>query len=226
MPGPLTHRIKVRIFGCVGYYLIQGICRSNRFSVSGLESIRESVQQGHNIFALWHSRLFYLVYFYCRHVRTPQASILISLSRDGDYGQALVSRFKQDAVRGSSSRGGAKAAWALASRLAAGKNLALTPDGPRGPAFQVQNGIVRLAQVTGSTIVPVSYDASRKWTLKSWDRFILPKPFGRIHMAIGEPIRVPSHASAEEVKLYCQKLQDALTELDARCAEKVKDPKA
>ncbi len=226
MPGPLTHRIKVGIFGCVGYYVIQGICRSNRLTISGLEDVRESVQQGHNIFAFWHSRLFYLVYFYCRHVRTPQASILISLSRDGDYGQALVGRFKQDAVRGSSSRGGAKAAWALASRLAAGNNLALTPDGPRGPAFQVQEGVVRLAQVTHSPIIPVSYDASRKWTLKSWDRFILPKPFGRIHLAIGEPIRVPSHASPQEVKACCQKLQDALTGLDALSAQKVKDPNA
>ena len=226
MPGPLTHRIKVRIFGCVGYYVVQGICRTNRLTVSGLECIRESVQQGHNIFALWHSRLFYLVYFYCRHVKTPQTSILISLSRDGDYGQALVGRFKQDAVRGSSSRGGAKAAWALAGRLAAGNNLALTPDGPRGPAFQVQEGVVRLAQVTHSPIIPVSYDASRKWTLRSWDRFILPKPFGRIHMALGEPIQVPADASPEDVKAYCQKLQNVLAGLDATCAEKVKEPKA
>jgi lysophospholipid acyltransferase (LPLAT)-like uncharacterized protein len=223
---PVLHRLKTQLFGCVGYCVVQGICGSNRLTISGLERIEDSVSQGHNIFALWHSRLFYLVYFYCHHVKSPKTSILISLSRDGDYGQALVRWFKQDAVRGSSSRGGARAAWALAARLAAGNNLALTPDGPRGPAFQVQDGIIRLAQVTGATIIPASYDASRKWTLKSWDRFILPKPFGRIHLAIGEPFRVPSEASASDVKTYCQRLQDSLTELDALCAEKVKSPNA
>jgi hypothetical protein len=223
---PVLHTLKTQLFGCVGYCVIQGICGSNRLTLSGLERIKDSVSQGHNIFALWHSRLFYLVYFYCHHVKSPKTSILISLSRDGDYGQALVRWFKQDAVRGSTSRGGARAAWALASRLAAGNNLALTPDGPRGPAFQVQDGIIRLAQVTGATIIPASYDASRKWTLKSWDRFILPKPFGRIHLAIGEPFRVPSEASASDVKTYCQRLQDSLTELDAVCTEKVRSPNA
>jgi lysophospholipid acyltransferase (LPLAT)-like uncharacterized protein len=218
---PALHTFKTAIFGCLGYHFIRGLCSTQRLSITGLE-VFEQVRRGHNIFAFWHSRLFYLVYFYSCRIKTPKASILISLSRDGDYGQALVSRFKQDAVRGSSSRGGAKAAWALAAKLTEGHNLALTPDGPRGPAFQVQDGIVRLAQVTGAPLIPVTYDASRKWTLKSWDRFILPKPFAKIHLAIGEPIHVPSRASAEEVKTCRDQLQEALTRLDGICAEKVR----
>jgi len=218
---PALHRLKTAIFGCAGYDLLQFVCWSNRLSVTGSEVIDRYAGQGGNIFAFWHSRLFYLVYHYARYIRTPKASIMISLSRDGDYGQALVSRLRQDAVRGSTSRGGTRAIRALAGRLAEGYNVALTPDGPRGPAFQVQKGVIRLAQVTGARIIPVSYDASHKWTLHSWDRFILPRPFGRIHLAVGEPLSVPREISPDGVKEDCARLQDALILLDRTCKERI-----
>jgi lysophospholipid acyltransferase (LPLAT)-like uncharacterized protein len=216
------HTLKTAIFGGVGYGVLRFLCGTNRLSITGTDVIDRYVGQGRNILTFWHSRLFYLVYYYALRVRTPKASILISLSRDGDYGQALVDWLKQDAVRGSSSRGGTKAVLALAARLDQGNNIALTPDGPRGPAFQVQDGVIRLAQVTGASIIPASYDASRKWTLKSWDRFILPKPFGRIHLALGEPIYVPKEMSPDERILYGKKVQDALLQLDGLCADQVR----
>jgi len=219
---PALHRLKTAVFGFGAYHLLRLVCGSNRLSITGTEVTDQVVGQGHNIFAFWHSRLFYLVYYYARHITTPKASILISLSRDGDYGHALVNWLKQDAVRGSSSRGGTRAIRALAGRLAEGYNVALTPDGPRGPALEVQQGVIRLAQVTGARIIPVSYDASRKWTLRSWDRFILPKPFGRIHMAIGEPICVPRDISQDEVRAYRDRLQDSLARLDRLCEDRVR----
>jgi len=218
---PAMHRLKTAVFGCLGYRVIKYVCGSNRVSVTGSDLIDRYVSQGRNIIAFWHSRQLYLLYHYGRYVRTPTISILISLSRDGDYAAAVANRFRQDAVRGSSSRGGSRAIRVLADKLAEGHNVALTPDGPRGPAFQVQKGVIRLAQITGTRIIPVSYDASRKWTLHSWDRFILPKPFGRIHMAVGEPLCVPCELSAEGVEDYCTRLQDALTLLDRTCAERV-----
>ena len=217
-----VHRLKTETFGFVAYHVLRGVCGSNRLSITGTEIIDQYFGQGHNIFAFWHSRLFYLVYYYACHIRTPKVSILISLSRDGDYGQALVGRLKQDAVRGSSSRGGMKAVRALVDRLTEGYNVALAPDGPRGPAFQVQEGVIRLAQVTGARIIPASYDASRKWTLGSWDRFILPKPLGRIHLAVGQPICVPQDTSNKELHSYSDRLQNALTDLDHLCAEHVR----
>jgi len=215
------HRLKTAVFGCLGFRGLRFICSSNRLSISGTEVIDRYVRQGGNIFAFWHSRLFYLIYYYAFHVKTPKVSILISLSRDGDYGETLVARMGQDVVRGSSSRGGTQAMRALAARLAQGYNVALTPDGPRGPAFQVQDGIVRLAQLTGARIIPVSYDARSKWTLRSWDRFIVPKPFGTIHAALGEPLSVPRQASPGQIHEYRDRLQDVLTGLDRLCADHV-----
>ena len=147
--------------------------------------------------------------------------MLVSMSRDGDYGAALVRRLKQDAVRGSSSRGGQAAVRKLVSRIAAGSNVAITPDGPRGPALVVGEGVVKLAQMTGARIIPVSYDASRKSLLKSWDRFVVVKPFGRVHVAFGDPILVPRRISPEERGRYLSQVERALLDLDRVCAEEL-----
>ncbi|MBP8304586.1 MAG: lysophospholipid acyltransferase family protein [Phycisphaerae bacterium] len=197
------------------------ICRSSRLTLTGAEILEQPARQGRCVFAFWHSRIFFLAYYYARFIRSPRIATLISLSRDGDYASALVEQLGQDAVRGSSSRGGMKAMRALSARLAEGYNVALTPDGPRGPACRVQDGVVRLAQITGAKVIPVSYDARSKWTLRSWDRFILPKPFSRIHVAVGEPICVPNQASPEELREHCARLEHALTALDRLCADQV-----
>ena len=94
----------------------------------------------------------------------------------------------------------------------------LTPDGPRGPACHANIGIIKLAQLTGACIVPGSYDATRKLCLKSWDSFVIPLPFGRIHMAVGEPMTVPSEATKEELETYREALESALLALDKECA--------
>lgn len=218
---PTPYRLKTRVFGCVGPLFVRFICGSSRLSVTGSEILARHAAQGRCVFAFWHSRIFFMIYYYARYLRTCRVSTLISLSRDGDYAAILAERFGQEAVRGSSSRGGMKALRALAGRLAEGHNVALTPDGPRGPALQVQDGVIRLAQITGATIIPLSYDARSKWTLRSWDRFILPKPFGRIHMAVGEPFSVPKQASPEELREHRDRLQQALTNLDRLCADQV-----
>jgi len=134
---------------------------------------------------------------------------------------AVVRKLKQDFVRGSTSRGGQKAIRALAAKLAAGDNIAITPDGPRGPAFKVSEGIIRLAQLTGARIVPVSYDATRKKHLKSWDRFILVKPFGRVHVAFAEPIEIPKDIDSSSVEEYRKNLEKTFLELDQICAEEL-----
>jgi lysophospholipid acyltransferase (LPLAT)-like uncharacterized protein len=181
----------------------------------------DCVEQGNNIFVFWHSRLFYLVYYYVMRSPRRKACMLVSLSRDGDYGAALVRRLKQDVVRGSSSRGGQAAVRKLVSRLRGGSNVAITPDGPRGPALVVGEGVVKLAQMTGARIIPVSYDASRKFLLKSWDRFIVVKPFGRVHVAFGEPIRVPRRISADGRRECVNQIEQALRTLDGICSQEL-----
>ena len=103
----------------------------------------------------------------------------------------------------------------------AGFNLVITPDGPRGPVYQVQDGIIKLAQLTGQKILPVTYDATKKRRLKSWDKFIIVKPFGKVHMAFGEPITIPKGANSEQIEQYRQQLQTSLLELNRICAEKL-----
>jgi lysophospholipid acyltransferase (LPLAT)-like uncharacterized protein len=215
------HKFLTTVFGYVLDVAIRCVCGSNRLTVSNEAIFQRYVDQGNNIFAFWHSRLFFLVYYYVTRAGDRKASILVSMSRDGDYGAALVRRLRQDAVRGSTSRGGQKAIRKLASKLTQGNNVAITPDGPRGPAFTVNEGVIRLAQLTGARIIPVSYDATRKRLLKSWDRFMAVMPFGRVHMAFGEPLEVPRHLSPEMRRHYAEQLTEMLRQLDRLCAERL-----
>jgi Kdo2-lipid IVA 3' secondary acyltransferase len=109
------------------------------------------------------------------------------------------------AVRGSSSRRGPQALLELTSQAKCGHDVAITPDGPRGPRYVVQDGVISLAQVTGLSIVPVTWNTNRKFCMKSWDRFQIPLPFARCEMVLNRPIVVPRSASeAEREKLRAE----------------------
>ena len=215
------HNILTKVFAFVFNLLLRFACSSNRLSTTRPDIFERYTEEGNNIFAFWHSRLFYLVYYYAKHTRERKISILVSMSRDGDYGAALGRKLGQDVVRGSTSKGGHKAIRNLGAKAAAGNNIALTPDGPRGPAYRVNEGVIRLAQLTGARIIPVSYDATYKRGLKSWDGFIVVKPFGRVHIAFAEPMRVPRDLDGDEVEKYREELEKTLLELDQMCAEKL-----
>jgi hypothetical protein len=215
------HKVLTIVFAFFFSLLLRCVCGSNRLTVTRRDIFDDYVDQGNNIFVFWHSRLFYLVYYYVMRTPRRKACMLVSMSRDGDYGAALVRRLKQDAVRGSSSRGGQAAVRKLVSRIASGNNVAITPDGPRGPALVVGEGVIKLAQMTGARIIPVSYQASRRLLLKSWDRFIVVKPFGRIHVAFGEPIQVPRRISSQQRRSCVEQVERALLELDRVCIEEL-----
>ncbi|HOV77932.1 MAG TPA: lysophospholipid acyltransferase family protein [Sedimentisphaerales bacterium] len=217
------HKVLTIVFAFFFSLLLRCVCGSNRLTVTRRDIFDEYVEQGNNIFVFWHSRLFYLVYYYMLRAPRCKVCMLVSMSRDGDYGAALVRRLKQEVVRGSSSRGGQAAVRNLVSRIASGSNVAITPDGPRGPALTVSEGVVKLAQMTGARIIPVSYSASRRFLLKSWDRFIVVKPFGRVHVAFGEPIRVPRRISSEQRRHFVKQVERALLALDQTCTEKLAD---
>jgi lysophospholipid acyltransferase (LPLAT)-like uncharacterized protein len=216
------HNLLTKLFAFLFNLFLKFTCSSNRLSVTNKAVFEKYAEAGGNIFTFWHSRLFFLVYYYVDNVKKRKVSILVSMSKDGDYGAALVSKLKQDNVRGSTSRGGQKAIRNLAAKAALGNNIAITPDGPRGPAFKVNDGVIKLAQLTGSRIIPVSYDATRKRELKSWDSFILVKPFGRVHVAFADPIEVPKDIDADQLQQYTQRLQETLSGLDRICAEKLR----
>ena len=144
------------------------------------------------IFCLWHNRLAISMIVHRRHPRKLAA--LVSASRDGALLAAVLRRFGVEQVRGSSSRRGPQALLELTRHAKMGYDLAVTPDGPRGPRYVVQQGVIALAQVTGLPIIPVTCNIRPKICLKSWDRFQIPLPFSRCELILNEPIFVPREA--------------------------------
>jgi len=144
------------------------------------------------IFCLWHNRLAISMVVHRRHPRKLAA--LVSASKDGALLAAVLGRFGVEPIRGSSSRRGPQALLELTSRAQMGFDLAVTPDGPRGPRYVVQEGVIALAQLTGLPIIPVTCNTRWKICLKSWDRFQVPLPFSSCELILNEPILVPREA--------------------------------
>ena len=159
------------------------------------------------IFCFWHNRLASCIKAY-ETLRKPHASgkgiaALISASRDGAFLTGILERFGVQAVRGSSSRRGPQALLELTTWAERGHDLTITPDGPRGPRYQIQPGVMSLAQVTGLPILPVAFNLNWKWSVKSWDRFQIPLPFSRCEVTAGPALFVPretSDAAREELR--------------------------
>jgi lysophospholipid acyltransferase (LPLAT)-like uncharacterized protein len=154
------------------------------------------------IFCLWHNRLAISMLVHRRYPRKLAA--LVSASKDGALLAAVLGTFGVEQVRGSTSRRGPQALLELANRAKLGYDLAVTPDGPRGPRYVVQEGVIALAQVTGLPIIPVTCNTRRKVCARSWDRFQIPLPFSRCELILNEPIFVPREACEarrEELRL-------------------------
>ena len=154
------------------------------------------------IFCLWHNRLAISMVVYRRHRRRLAA--LVSASRDGALLAAVLQMFGVEQVRGSSSRRGPQALLELTRRAEQGYDLALTPDGPKGPRYVAHDGVILLAQLTGLPIIPVTCNTGWKISLKSWDRFQIPLPFSTCELILNPPILVPHDADAlarEELRI-------------------------
>jgi len=143
------------------------------------------------IHVLWHNRILASPYLFRKIYPKRETVVLTSASKDGAVLAAAVKVFKVGAVHGSSSRRGAAALVALRRAAKSGKDLVFTPDGPRGPRYQLQPGVVKIAQTSGLAIVPLHIDYHSYWTLKTWDGFRIPKPFSKVCVTLGEPITIP-----------------------------------
>jgi len=169
---------------------------------------------GPAIYCLWHNRLTLCMEAYFRQAR-PRSSgkglaAIISASKDGALLAAILERFSVQPVRGSSSRRGPQALLELTSWAERGYDLAITPDGPRGPCYIVQEGVMSVAQLTGLPIIPFGFYARRKIRLKSWDRFQIPLPFSRCDLNLGKPVYVPREATDAEREVLRQNLEETL----------------
>jgi len=166
------------------------------------------------ILALWHNRVVMMPIA----GRGQKVCIINSQSRDGEIATRALERWGIRSVRGSATRGGAGGFLQLVNAYRDGYNLAVVPDGPRGPRYAVKPGVIHLARATGATIIPVTYDATRKRQLRSWDRLIIPLPFAQVHFIAGEPLIVPRHADDDAVERLRLDLEARLQAITAAAA--------
>jgi lysophospholipid acyltransferase (LPLAT)-like uncharacterized protein len=145
------------------------------------------------IWSLWHETILMGVWYH----RNQDVHVMISASRDGELISTIAKIFGYVPVRGSSSKGGKEAAAEMVEFLGAGQRCAITPDGPRGPRRQLKQGVVAIARLSGRPVVPYAFAAEKCWRLKSWDGFIIPKPFSRAVFVYGNPIRVPKEGGED-----------------------------
>jgi lysophospholipid acyltransferase (LPLAT)-like uncharacterized protein len=172
------------------------------------------------LLALWHGRM---VCGMADHAGR-EYTVLVSRSRDGDISEKLLQRFGYRVIRGSSSRGGASAARAMLASLGKGSKLVVTPDGPRGPRYSLNPGLVWMARETGLPILPLGFAVDRAWRLGSWDRFTIPKWGARVVLVYGEPLRVPAETDEEELSGLTEELGRRLIEAERRGFEHLKEP--
>jgi len=187
--------------------------RTLRYEVDDRAGVVGQPVKENYIAALWHNRLLLISYVLKKFLPQRPGAGLISMSRDGDLVADVTQRFGFDVVRGSSSRMGASALRELGTVLASSRDILITPDGPRGPAYELGPGIVFLAQQTGAPVTPINMEYSNCWRIKSWDRFIVPRPFSKVRVIIGQPHRVKSTSTDEEFEAERLRLQEAMMAL-------------
>lgn len=181
----LREALRLRLLSVLAWALIQVIGLTARFRVVGYEQVEELIKAGQGfILAVWHGRTLLPIY-YCRGMGIWA---ITSLSKDGELQARVVSRLGYNTIRGSSGRGGIKAALTASKKLCEGGILAITPDGPKGPPNQVRQGVVFLAQRAGCPIIPIGAAGRPRKLLRTWDGYALPAPFARCALVFGEPI--------------------------------------
>ncbi len=212
---PHQPRWHQRLLAWLVFALIEGVSATLRFrwlDRSGYFVEGESPRPA--IYCTWHNRLVLSMTAYYRYAKkrspTPGMAALVSASRDGGLLSAILKCFRVQPVRGSSSRRGPQAMLELTTWAERGYDLAITPDGPRGPRYHVQDGVIFLAQLTGLPIIPVSYFIRPKVQFKTWDGFQIPLPFARCELVIEKPVRVPRESSDAERESLRQDLETTL----------------
>jgi len=184
--------------------------------IQGLEREAEALAASATaLYATWHQRMMYL----SRFMKPRRLWILVSQSRDGTYGAETAKWLGFRTIRGSSSRGGARALLQVSKQLKDGHAVGILADGPRGPARAAKPGPVLLAAKAGVPLLPVMWGADRCWVLDTWDRYLIPKPFARIAVHIGKPIYVPRATRREDLEVYRRRFQDEMNAAASWCDE-------
>lgn len=207
-------KMKFWIVGLLGSLLVRALISTLRVRIVGGKYPPRPANTG-IVQCFWHAQLLSLAYLY----RNTNAHVLVSSHRDGEYIVRVTNRLGFGAVRGSSTRGGARLLGEALDKLSKGIDIAVTPDGPRGPRHEFKRGALFLAKESGAPIVLGACVPRKAWRLRSWDRFYIPKPFSRAVLVVGEHIHIPKTLTGEEMEEKRLELQDKLNELTRQAEE-------
>ena len=204
----------LRLLTVVAPYLISGALRllskTVRIRFANAEELFARWERGEQVIvAFWHDRVAMMPIAYGGR----RLCIMNSQHRDGEIATRALARWGIRSVRGSASRGGAVGFMQLVKAFRDGYDLAVVPDGPRGPRHVAKAGVIYLARATGAPIFPVSYAATRRRQLRSWDRLMIPLPFSGILFVVGEPLAVPRHTADDEIDVKRKVLEARLNEI-------------
>ncbi len=156
------------------------------------------------IYSFWHNRLLYLAYLY----RGKMVGVMVSTHKDGEYIADIMKKLKLFPIRGSSTRGGVRALIEMINYIkSSGYDVGFTPDGPRGPKYEIQPGVLIAAQKTGAPIIPIAWNAKYKIVLNSWDNFIVPLPFNKFIVMYGTPVYIKN---SDNIETKRQKLKEEM----------------
>lgn len=215
------NRLKYRLAPSVGYYLIKILVRTIRMKRLDESGIKWS-DATPCLLVCWHSDLLFIPVGFqavSRHLLSHPVAAIASRHGDGRIVAQILEKFGIGGVSGSSSEGGLIALMKMKKLLCNGSHVAVSPDGPRGPARVPKPGVVYLASTCNAQIVPFTIVCSSQWTLKTWDRFFIPKPFCRTVSLIGKPITIPQNVKKEELQQYNDLLKEQLDKLKEQATE-------
>ena len=203
-------RISIRLIDRTLFLLINIIGKTIRFEVEGWENHEQIERDGKTkIMGFWHDRIFLATYYF----RNQGIIVMSSQSFDGEYIARFIKRFGYGAVRGSSTRGGVGALVQMIRLMKKNLPMGFSLDGPKGPRYKVKTGALLLAKKTGNPIMPFSVEAKNFWTINSWDKLQIPKPFTRAKVLIAEPFYVSADADDAEIEEKRKELQEKLEKL-------------
>ena len=205
-----SERVRIRTADLAFFVLINLIGRTIRWEIIGKENLDAVEATGKPpIYCLWHDRIFAGTYF----LRGRGIVVITSQSLDGEYIARFLKRFGFGTIRGSSSRGGVRALVEMIREMRRGTPMAFTVDGPRGPRYEAKPGAVLLSMKTGNPILPFSVECENFWTVGSWDRLQIPKPFTRARFLAAPPITAGSSNNEGEVDATRVELERSLAGL-------------
>jgi lysophospholipid acyltransferase (LPLAT)-like uncharacterized protein len=206
-------RAEVAAIASLGYPAVNALGHTLRWRVEGLEHFDAILASGRQpVMGFWHGRILPATFYF----RRRGIVVITSENFDGEWIARIIERFGYGTARGSTSRGAVKALLKLKRDMAAGRPAGFTLDGPRGPARVAQPGAIWLARASGNPVLPFHLEASSYWTMGSWDRTQIPKPFSTVALTVGEPLEVPGDVADDRLESMRLELERRLTALERR----------